>query len=263
MFFRLAAVMASLVGIIGTLPAHDLWIEPVSFSPKPGQAVGVRLQVGQDLIGDPLPRNPSLVNQFIIQNAAGRSDVPGSAGADPAGLLAAIAPGLNIIGYQSHPRRIELKAEKFNQYLVEEGLEAVAAERARRGLAGVAAHELFARCAKSLIQSGPIDPKHSDRPLGFPLELVAERNPYAQPSSVELPVRLTYEGRPLKGALVVALSRRDPGQKLSARSDTDGRVRFRLNLGGMWLIKAVHMVPASARSKADWSSYWASLTFER
>jgi len=39
-------------------------------------------------------------------------------------------------------------------------------------------------------------------------------------------------------------------------------VRFKLRPGGMWLIKAVHMVPAPADSHADWASYWASLTFE-
>jgi hypothetical protein len=30
----------------------------------------------------------------------------------------------------------------------------------------------------------------------------------------------------------------------------------------MWLIKAVHMIPAPAGSKAEWASFWASLTFE-
>jgi hypothetical protein len=30
----------------------------------------------------------------------------------------------------------------------------------------------------------------------------------------------------------------------------------------MWMIKAVHMVPAAAGTNADWASYWASLTFE-
>lgn len=57
----------------------------------------------------------------------------------------------------------------------------------------------------------------------------------------------------------MALNRAD---KLSARSDRDGRVRLRLKPGGMWLVKAVHMVPAPAGSGADWASYWASLTFE-
>ena len=37
---------------------------------------------------------------------------------------------------------------------------------------------------------------------------------------------------------------------------------FRLPKSGAWLIKAVHMVPASRESGADWASQWASLTFE-
>ena len=78
----------------------------------------------------------------------------------------------------------------------------------------------------------------------------------------DLPVRLTYENRPLAGALVVAMNRLNPAEKLTARTDADGRVRFRLRPGGMWLIKAVHMVPAPAGAHAEWASFWASLTFE-
>jgi uncharacterized GH25 family protein len=75
-------------------------------------------------------------------------------------------------------------------------------------------------------------------------------------------VRLLYENRPLPGALVVAINKGDPAAKLSARSDAQGRVRFRLAKRGVWLIKAVHMVQAAAGSNADWESVWASLTFE-
>ena len=42
------------------------------------------------------------------------------------------------------------------------------------------------------------------------------------------------------------MNRLNPSEKLSARTDEDGRVRFKLRPGGMWLIKAVHMVPAPA-----------------
>src|SRR5688572_28877391 len=101
-----------------------------------------------------------------------------------------------------------------------------------------------------------------DRPLGFTLELVAERNPAAMGAGQELPVRLTYEQRALPGVLVVAINRGHPSEKLSARSDKDGRVRFRLPRGGMWLVKAVHMIEAPAGADAEWISYWASLTFE-
>jgi hypothetical protein len=30
----------------------------------------------------------------------------------------------------------------------------------------------------------------------------------------------------------------------------------------MWLIKAVHMIPAPSGANADWESFWASVTFE-
>ena len=58
------------------------------------------------------------------------------------------------------------------------------------------------------------------------------------------------------------MNRLNPAEKLSARTDKDGRVRFKVRPGGMWLIKAVHMVPAPAGARAEWASFWASLTFE-
>jgi uncharacterized GH25 family protein len=171
-------------------------------------------------------------------------------------------PGVLVIGYRSNPSAIELAAEKFNQYLKDEGLDAVAAARARRNETGASAHELFSRCAKSLVLSGSPGVAQADRVLGFTLELVAERNPYTIGAGQDLPLRLTYEKRPLAGALVVAMNRLNPSEKLAARSDAEGRVHFRLRRDGMWLVKAVHMVPAPAGSNAEWASFWASLTFE-
>ena len=255
----------SLVAIIlsgASLGAHDMWIDPTTFSPQSGQIVGVRLRVGQDLLGDPVARDPALINQFIFEDAAGRKPLVGRDGADPAGFLRVAAPGLVVVGYRSNPSPVELTPEKFNQYLKEEGLDTVAALRAKRNETGAKAREIFARCAKSLILSGPAKQEQGDRALGFTLELVAERNPYALRTGQDLPVRLTYENRPLAGALVVALNRRNPAEKLSARTDRDGRVHFRLPADGMWLIKAVHMIPAPAGADAEWASFWASLTFE-
>ncbi|MGH2359334.1 MAG: DUF4198 domain-containing protein, partial [bacterium] len=261
MFRRLGGLVVAAVALGGVpLSAHDMWIELTTFSPGLGQMVGVRLRVGQDLLGDPLPRDPALVNQFVVEDAAGRKPVVGRDGADPAGFVRVAMPGLLVIGYRSNPSAIELAADKFNQYLKEEGLDQVAALRARRNESGARVHELFSRCAKSLVLSGSPSQAQGDRLLGFPLELLAERNPYAIRDGEELPVRLTYENHPLAGALVVAMNRLNPSEKLAARTGNDGRVRLRLRPGGMWLVKAVHMVPAPAGTNAEWASYWASLT---
>ena len=244
------------------LLAHDMWIEPTTFSPESGDIVGLKLRVGQNLLGDPLVRDSQLIRQFIVEDATGRKPVVGRDGGNPAGFVRAAQPGLLVVGYHSNPSSVEETAEKFNQYLKEEGLDAIAALRAQRNQTNLQVREIFSRCAKSLLLSGSASEVQRDRVLGFTLELVAERNPYALRSGEELPIRLTYENRPLPGALVIAINRLHPGEKVSARTGKDGRVRLHLRPGGMWMLKAVHMVPAPAGESAQWQSFWASLTFE-
>lgn len=248
--------------LAGSLSAHDMWIEPATFSPATGEIVSLRLRVGQDFIGDPIPRIPAYINQFIVDDSSGRKPVVGRDGSDPAGFLRAANPGMLIVGYRSNPSSIEVPANTFNSYLKEEGLENIAALRARHNESAAPARELFSRCAKSLILSGPAAQSQLDHSLGFTLELTAERNPYTLRNGELLPVRLTYENRPLPGALVVAINHANPTEKLSLRTGKDGRVAFRLPRSGKWLIKSVHMIPAPAASNAKWESFWASLTFE-
>src|SRR5438093_9171984 len=121
--FRFIAIALALSG--APLVAHDMWIEPTSFNPHPGNVIGLRLRVGQDFLGDPLPRDPALIDQFISIDSSGRKPVYGHDGADPAGLVRGADPSLLILGYQSHPKPITLPAATFNQYLKEEGLDAV------------------------------------------------------------------------------------------------------------------------------------------
>lgn len=255
-------VAATLVFGLGaaTLGAHDLWVEPTTFSPASGQIVGARLRVGQDFLGDPLPRDPTLIREFIVEDSQGRRPLVGRDGADPAGLLRVGDEGLIIIGYHSYPRTVEQSGEKFTAYLAEEGLDDVAALRTRRGDTG-GVRELFSRSAKSLLLSGKAEDGRGDSTLGFAIELVAERNPYTMQAGQDLPVRLTYEGRPLVGALVVAMNAAGASAKLSQRSDRNGRTVFRLPRPGKWMVKAVHMIPARSGTNADWESFWASLTF--
>lgn len=259
-----ARLIAAALTLGASLPlsAHDVWIEPTTFSPEIGQIIGVKLRVGVDLVGEPLPRYAELIDQFVSVDLAGRKPLTGSEGGDPAGVLQARVPGISVIGYHSKPSRLELPADKFDAYLRDEGLDDILALRNGGDSRAVGTREQFFRCAKSLLLVGAPSEALSDRVLGFPLELVAERSPYTTGASDDLPIRLLFEGQPLAGALVVAIRRTDAIERLAVRSDSDGRVRLQLHRRGMWLIKVVHMVPAPDDSGADWSSYWASLTFQ-
>jgi len=258
-----ALSLTALLALGGTaVAAHDMWIEPSGFKPVIGRTVGFRLRVGQDFQGDPLPRDPNLIEKFIVVDGATTTPVVGRDGADPAGLMRVASPGLFVVGYHSKPSPVVLQAPKFNTYLTEEGLEAVAALRAKKGETDTEAREVFVRCAKSLLLAGPADAAQQDRVLGLPLELVADRNPYMMTTGQSLGVRLLYRDQPLAGALVVALNQRDPMARVAARSDKAGHVTLKLAEPGPWLIKAVHMIPAPAGSDSQWASYCASLTFE-
>lgn len=261
MRLRLAlGVAAALAAAAGS--AHDFWIEASSFRPAVGTVVQLRLFVGPEFEGEPFPRVPQLLSRFVLVSSSGERDIPGRAGADPAGAMRIESSGLQIVAYRSLNYDVTIDGPKFESYLKEEGLEKISEIRKKRGDAEKPAREAFSRCAKALLLSGDSANPGRDRALGLTLELVAEEDPYALGPGGELPVRLLLEGKPLAGALVQALLHGDPAARVSSRTDREGRATLKLAKKGFWLIKAVEMSPAPAGVNADWQSLWASLTFE-
>jgi uncharacterized GH25 family protein len=240
--------------------AHDFWIEPSNFRPRVGEEVSFALRVGQDFRGDPVPRDDRRIIRFALVAANGAKPVDGLPATDPAGVAKIDEPGWNVVAYRSSRSPVKLEPAKFEQYLSEEGLDRILAIRKQRGDTDRPGNEVFSRCAKSLLGVPPID-KGFDRIVGLTLELVAETNPTVAASRAGFRVRLLYEGKPLEGALVVALPQTQPDRKLRARTGKDGRAALPLDRG-VWLVKAVHMIPAPPDTGAEWESLWASLTFE-
>jgi uncharacterized GH25 family protein len=254
----------TLLGLMlaGPAVAHDFWIEPSSFRPGPGERVAVRLRVGENLKGDPVPRNPGRIERFAAVGPAGEAEVMGVEGVDPAGWVSPAGPGLHWIVFDSNHASVEQTGPKFDSYLAEEGLERI--RELRKGAGPVNAgpvKEIYSRCAKSLIRVGEGSSGY-DRELGLELELIPERDPYTLKPGEALPVRLLYHGKPLDGALVVGVASPGvSGARVSART-AGGRASLVLDRPGLWLVKVVHMVPAPEGSGAEWESLWASVTFE-
>ena len=261
---RTAWALLFLLASSSALRAHDLWIEPSSFRPAPGQRVAVRLRVGEAFRGDPTPRMTARIERFAAVGPGGAEiALPGVEGGDPAGWATLPSSGTWLLVYDSNHASVELEGAKFEAYLAEEGLERISRLRAQRGQTAAPAREIYSRCAKALVAVGNGPAQGADRVLGLPLELVPAASPAGLEAGDELPVKLLFRGKPLAGALVVAIPRDAPDAPVSGRTGADGRVRLRLDRPGDWLVKAVHMEPAPAGSGADWESFWASLTFRR
>lgn len=263
---RAGALAAFALAAAGRASAHDLWIEPSTFRPTAPARVSAALRVGQRLVGEPIPRNPSFVERFVLKGRGGETAFDGAPGADPAGEAVVSDAGLHWIAYQSRPVPLFLDPEGFERYLKEEGLEKIAAERARRGLSDEDGRERFHRCAKALLDASGREAAARagvvDVPLGLTLELVPGKNPYALRPSEALPLTLFFRGRPAAGVLVVAMRKGAAERPVSARTDAKGRVSLRVGEPGFWLVKAVQMEAAPADAGVDWESWWASITFE-
>jgi uncharacterized GH25 family protein len=251
--------LAAAFAAAASVDAHDLWIEPSTFHPSEGETVSVGLRVGQNFVGDPVPRFSRAIKQFVVRQAGAEQSISGLENIDPAGWLRADGGATAMIVYRSEPSYIELSADKFEDYLRLEGLDRIIAARSERGERAKPGREYFSRYAKALL-AGERTSADVSQPLGLDYEIVPDADPTVGASALR--GRVLYGGKPLEGALVVAIWRDDPSVRFVARSDARGAFSFVLPRAGVWLVKSVHMVRASFFSRADWESLWASLTFD-
>ncbi len=253
------ACAAALLLAAAHAQAHDFWIEPSTFHPAPGATVAVGLRVGQDFIGDPVPRSSAYIAAFSVRQNGTDHDVGGSDRIDPAGFLSADGTATAIISYASTGAYIELPPSEFEDYLRLYGLDDIVASRGARGEHDKPGRERFYRYAKALL-TGLASSAAVTKPLGLDYEIVPDADPTARLAPFH--GRILYEGKPLANAVVVALLHGEPSVQLRTHSDAQGTISLPLTRPGIWLIKSVHMVRASFFSSEDWDSMWASLTFE-
>jgi len=256
---RAIAAAAALFVSAAALQAHDFWIEPSTFHPAAGMTVSVGLRVGQNFVGDPVPRVGAYIEQFTVKQGRQEAEISGSEGSDPAGFFTADGRVPAVIAYRSKPSRVELPAAKFEDYLRRYGLERIVAERARRGERSKPGREIFSRCAKAIL-TGARASLGVTQPSGLRYEIV----PGSDPTFGGAPFRgrVIYERRPAGGMLVEAVYLKQPSIRMATRSDAQGRFSFALPRAGVWLIESVQMVDAPRGSDAEWESLWASLTFD-
>jgi len=253
----------------GVSLAHEFWLEASAFRVRAGEMVGVRTLVGDGLVGESRPRDPTKLERFEIAGADGVKPVVGRDGSDPAGLIRIATPGTYVLGYRSGNTPVVLAGPKFEVYLREKGLDNPVEARRAAGNTETDGRERFSRCAKAIIEvrdaggAGVQTTSGFDHNFGFPFEIIPSENPYSLHAGNEMTFVMFADGKPIAGVLVTAANKCDPKSVLSARSGEDGRVKFKLEKPGMWLINSVRMLPVKEPGvECDWQSLWASLTFD-
>ncbi|GAA4035767.1 DUF4198 domain-containing protein [Hymenobacter glaciei] len=274
---KLLLILSGASLLVTTALAHEVWLEAPRFRLQPGEVVHVRAFVGANFAGAPWTSKAAKVQRLRRF---------GPAPADTANLtpknftdtdtfrtgFTFAQPGTHVVVLQSTSSFIELPADQFTAYLREEGLDYALKLRQENEETAKPGREVYSRCAKTLLQVGDpaLAPLATDSACrhnyGLPLELVPEQNPYRLAADKALTVRVLRGGKPAFGAAVQVWQRQPgglPTTHYTTRANQSGRILLRLSGPGPYLLATVDMRPAPARlrTRADWQSTWASLTF--
>jgi uncharacterized GH25 family protein len=248
--------------------AHDYWLVPETFAPKEGANVPVRVFVGAALKAEQeaaySPKRTAVLQ--LVCAAKSVTEFPNlKDGGKPALAFTMPAAGTAVLRYDRDWSSIALKADKFNAYLKEEGLEAILQARGAAKEAGAEGKERYRRCLKTIVHGGGKPDDTPIKPLGQVLEVVPGKNPYALTAGDELPVTVLFERKPIAGLKVTAHHRAgDTLTTASAVTDAAGKAALKLTKPGTWVVRTVHMrrvAETAPTPAADWESFWASVTF--
>ncbi len=264
-----AVAISSLVASASIAMAHEFWIQPVSFRPELNSEVGVRLMVGDGFPGEARARDSKKFERLDVLGPSSEGKavaIDGKDGDEPVGVIKLARPGVHAIAYRGRETTIELEAQKFEDYLREEGLDAIIQKRAELGESKAAGREGYSRCAKSLVTAGGESSGAWNATSGLKVEIVPTANPCAARAGDSLGFRLIRDGKPVQNAKLTALTQvAGSTVRMTSRTDDRGEANFTLRSPGLWVINVVLMDrvdPAANRSDVDWISIWSSLSFE-
>jgi uncharacterized GH25 family protein len=248
--------------ILSSVRAHDTWLMPDHFD------VAAKANIKLDLTsGMAFPKLEVGPKRERVKEArcrlAGRSFEISDISAGPNSLVFKSElpePGIATFWVKLPPKSIELKPAEVQEYLDE--IDAPANVRKQwADMTPQRWRELYTKHPKTFVRVGepPADGSWAE-PVGMALEIVPEKDPTTLREGDELSVRILKNGTPYGAFSLNALATGETKGE-TQKTDSAGRVTFRLNKAGAWLLRGTD-VRKSTKAGADWESDFATVTLE-
>ncbi len=249
----------SLVSVI--LAAHDTWLLPSSVTVAPGSAVTLDLTSGMAFPATEAAVKPDRLAAARCRLAGKILDISDHTLAEKSLRLRirAESPGIATIWAESKPRTLDLKPAEVKEYLEEIGAMETVGREWERSPEPRKWRETYTKHAKTFLRVGtPENDGSWAEPTGMALEIIPEKDPTALIAGTDISIRLLLDGRPLAG---LAVGIRAAGQKTGRlqKTDVEGRVSFRLDRSGWFLLYATQ-IARPANPGGEWVSHFATLT---
>lgn len=252
-----------IVAMVLAAEAHEFWLKPQKFYFAQGEEVKIDLMVGENFQGEFWDMTRHQVVKLELFNSFGKQDltkqVKPTKGKNVALKLA--AEGTHLFALESNAAFIELEAEKFNDYLREDGLDNMLQRRTDRAELALPARELYTRYSKLIVQSGGKTDDVYKRRVGLKHEIIPLNNPSVLRSGDYMECRVVFKNEPAKHQLVKVWN--FIGNRIFLQNiytENDGTLKFPISNSGPWMVSTVRM-EVSDNVQADYESSWASLVF--
>jgi len=264
---RLALAVALLLAVTSSLWAHDMFLKLGSYFLAPEQPVVVPLLNGTFTSSENAIARPRIADIAMVGPAGRRSyDTTVVTGRNDSTFFALETgdPGTYVIGVSTRPNIIAMTGEEFHEYLMEEGLQRVIADRKRDGTSQTPVQERYAKHVKAIVQVGAARSAGYGTELGYAAELIPLDNPYTWKRGQPIRLRGVVNGRPASGLTVITGGRTPSGARLPRReltADRDGVVTLRPTGPGHWYATFIHIGPVTTPDH-NYESEWATITFQ-
>lgn len=258
-----------MVCLLITVPtfAHDLFLKLDNFFVAVNDKISIRILNGSFQASEGAVNFARLKDVSVVSPAGTRSNPKESDFTkDDKTSFLNLQPaeeGNYVVGLSTMPREIDLKAKDFNEYLTEDGIPDILAERKNKKELTKDVRERYSKHVKTIFQAGGKPSDNYKTVLGYPVEIVPVTNPYSLKKGNAFEFQCLKDGKPLANQFV--MSGRDENGKLvvgkNVRTDKNGVARIKLDGAGKWYVKFINMTGLND-PQINYESKWATLTFE-
>ena len=257
-------ILITIIVLVGFIAqSHEFWLQSKKFKFLVGEELAVDFKVGENFEGEQWDLKKHKIEKLELHQPTKFKDV--KALVKPEGRdrlkIKLTEEGTHLLAMQSNYAYIELEAQKFNEYLKEDGLDNIYDLRKNSNTLDKPSKEFYVRFAKLLVQVGNKTDNTFKKKIGFKHEIIPEQNPYTLKSGDYFKCTILYEGKPSPHQLVKVWNKIGTTTFLqNLYTENDGTVTFPINAKGAWMVSTVKMI-ASEIPGGDWQSMWASLVF--
>lgn len=252
------------------LSAHELYFRLDNYFVASGSTVTIPVYSGTFVKNENAVTRDRLAD-LSVTTAAGRTPIDHANWSETEPMstltLKTTTAGTLMIGAAIKPRMLALDGKAFNDYLKEEGIDAILAARTKAGRLNEGSRERYSKYVKAILQVGePLNDAAVTTPLGYAAEIVPVANTAGLKVGGTLRVRLLVEGKPVAGQIAFAgglTGAKGDGPITEQRlvADATGTATIRVTASGRWFVHFVHMREVKGDAEANYESKWATLSF--